>query len=82
MSRSHHQPSAPWRHIDDWRCVPASVKRRLQPADSSPEDVPTPEEIDPSLIGLDDCPNGCRDCIGAICNARGYLDLFGAVRAL
>jgi hypothetical protein len=56
MSRSQHQASAPWRHIDDWRRIPASVKRRLRAADdSSPDDVPAPEEIDPSLLDRFDC---------------------------
>ena len=56
MSRSQHQASAPWRHIDDWRRIPASGKRRLRAADdSSPDDVPAPEEIDPSLLDRFDC---------------------------
>lgn len=44
--------------------------------DSSPDDVPTPEEIDPSLL-VD--PN-CCDLID--CDRCGYLDVYGAVRAM
>ncbi len=78
MSRSQHQASAPWRHIDDWRRIPASVKRRLRAADdSSPDDVPAPEEIDPSLIDRFDCdhdPDFDLDAWGREIDDQPYAD--------
>lgn len=61
---------------------PSDRRRMRHAADSSPDDVPTPEEIDPGLLNCSDCANGCRDCVGAFCDGRGYLDVFGAVRAM
>lgn len=54
MSRSEHQPSAPWRHIDDWTCVPMSVKRVAQ-VESEP--VAVLAAIDPNEYMCDgNCP--------------------------
>lgn len=58
MSRTTRHPWAPnnrprvERQARDLR---PSVQRGLQSADSSEDDVPAPEEIDPSLLNRFDC---------------------------
>ena len=58
MSRTARHPWAPNnrpRVTKQARDLQPSVRRGLQSADSSDDDVPTPKEIDPSLLDRFDC---------------------------
>lgn len=66
------------------RLVPTfgrTVRTRIERAGSREierweDDVPTPEEIDPSLLNCFDCDHDCER------DHPSYLDVFGAARAL